>query len=344
MAVGQLGKNDIMIFNKTILIVGFGSIGRRHTNNILKITDSKIIIFTKRKNIPKDEFFDHNLNFKRITVSSNLDNCLKYNPAIAFVTNETSLHSKNAIKLAKKGLDLFIEKPLSNTLKNLSELKKITKKNDLIVMVGCNFRFFPPFKKIKREIESERVGKLLSIQCENSSFLPDWHPNEDYSKSYAARKNLGGGVTLTQIHELDYLTWFFGPLKKISSVVRKISDLQVDSDDICICILESNDKKLIELHLDFFSKPFFKRIKIRGTKGILIWDSDKNHINFFNYKTSSWKLLSIKNNYSLTSKFTNNMYLDELKYFLKCVSLRKEPMNNLSESEKILKVALDLKS
>ena len=333
-----------MKFQKTILIVGFGSIGKRHTNNILRQTNSNIIILSKRTNIPTQEFYNYNINKSRIKFFSNLNDCLNEIPEVAFITNETSFHVDIAIKLAKQKIHLFIEKPLSNSINNIDKLKKLVKKNNLIVMVACNFRFFPPFKKIKELIDADFLENIISVQSENGTYLPDWHPKENYSNGYAAQNSKGGGVTLTQIHELDYLTWIFGSIKNSYSILGKFSTLKIKADDICISILQLQNNILLELHLDYFSRPYYKRLKIRGTRGILYWNSSKNQLKFFDNLKETWKIISIKNNYSLTGKKVNLMYEDELSYFLTCIISKKQPMNNLSESSKILQCTLDLKS
>lgn len=333
-----------MELNKTILIIGFGSIGKRHTNNILRTTKSNVVVFSHRSNIKPKEFYNYQLNKKRIKIFSKINECLKEFPSVGFITNETSFHIDFAIKLAKHKIHLFIEKPLSNSIKKIDQLEQLVHKNNLIVMVGCNFRFYPPIKKIKKLVETNIVGNIVSVQCENGSYLPDWHPDEDYSKSYASRKELGGGVTLTQIHELDYLTWIFGDVKTHQSIVGKFSHLKVNSDDLCTCILQLKNNTIVELHLDYFSKPFYKRLKIRGTAGILYWNSDENKIKFFNNETNNWKIIHVSNNYKLTGRCINQMYVNELKYFLKYVQNKKQPMNNLNESLKVLKTTLNLKS
>jgi len=85
-----------------ILIIGFGSIGKRHTNNLLRITNNTLIIFSKRKNIKPNEFYLYHKNKKRIKIISDFSKCLEEKPSIAFITNETSLHVSSAITLAKK--------------------------------------------------------------------------------------------------------------------------------------------------------------------------------------------------------------------------------------------------
>ena len=347
MGVGQLGnnlKNIEMNFNTTILIIGFGSIGRRHTNNLLSLTKSNLIIYTNRKNIKKTEFINYSKNKNRIKILDDIKLCLDENPKLCFICNETSLHMNLAIKLAKEKMDIFIEKPLSHSIKNIPSLQSIVQKNKKILMVGCNFRFYPPIQKIKQLISSKFLGNIISVQCENNSYLPDWHPSEDYRSNYAAKDSKGGGVTLTQIHELDFLIWIFGSYKKIHSLVGKFSNLDISADDLSASVIELKNKIIIELHLDYFSRPFYKRIKIRGTKGTLYWNSKQNSLKIFDNKKQHWSIISIPNNYSLTKNSVNQMYIDELKYFLEHINSRKQPMNNLSEAVPILKIALKIKS
>ena len=102
-----------------ILVVGYGSIGKRHVKNLLNHTDSQIIIYTKRQ--------DLDFKTKRMIVSNSFEYCLSQNPNIGFICNETAKHVPVAIKLAKAGLDLFLDKPLSDSMKGISTLNKIVK-------------------------------------------------------------------------------------------------------------------------------------------------------------------------------------------------------------------------
>ena len=56
--------------------------------------------------------------------------------------------------------------------------------------MGNVLRFHPCIKKIKDIIDNKELGKILSVYVENGSYLPDWHPYENYKKSYASRKDL----------------------------------------------------------------------------------------------------------------------------------------------------------
>ena len=284
-----------------VLIVGYGSIGNRHLENFLRFKDIQLTVYTKRNDIQL-------LKKKGIKVSDSLNECLKENPNIGVIANETSLHVPTAIKLAKAGLDLFLEKPLSNSLKDVEKLHAIVKKKKLITQMGCNLRFHPCIKKIKSLIDQQKIGRIISAQVKSCSYLPDYHPWEDYRKGYAARKDLGGGIILTQIHEI------------VSS------------------LLKFKNKIIGELHMDYFQRPNFRSCEIRGTKGEIYWDSDDNRVIIYNMNKKRWqKKLEIKN-YEI-----NLSYIEELKHFLKCVKYRKETINNLEQGIVTLKVALAIK-
>ena len=304
-----------------ILIIGFGSIAKRHINNLIHNINCEIIVYSRRKNI---RFLDH----KKINVLNSLEKCLLEKPDVAFITNETAFHIPVAIKMAKAGLDLFIEKPLSNSTNGIKTLQKIVKQKKLVTQMGCNLRFHKCIIKIRQLINQKKIGKVISIQSENGS----------YRKGYASDRQLGGGIILTMIHDIDYLYWIFGNPKSIFSVSGKFSDLDISAEDYCSSIIEFKNNITAELHLDFFQRPEFRGCKIKGTKGVIYWNSDKNEIRLFKNRKKVWEVvLALK-------KFQRNeMYIDEIIHFLKCVKNRKQTINNLDEGIKTMKIALAMK-
>ena len=312
------------------LIAGYGSIGKRHLENIMSNNNSEIIVYSKRKDLS-------NLTKKNIKIFNSLEKCLAEKPNIGFITNETVHHVPVSKKLANAGLDLFIEKPLSNSTKSISELVKLTKTKKLVTLMGCNLRFHECIKKIKSLIEQEKIGKIISVQVECGTYLPDWHPNEDYSKGYSARDDLGGGVVLTCIHEIDYLYWFFGEVKEVFSFTGKFSNLKIKSDDLSAIIMKFRNNVIAEIHLDYFQKPETRSCKIIGTKGTIVWNSSDNQVKLYNLKNNKWSTkLKIKNYKK------NDMYKKELSHFINCIKQKKKSLNDISQGQYVLKIALGI--
>ena len=311
-----------------VIIVGFGSIGQRHCKNLLEESNAEILLSTK-----------HNLknfkNNKRIQNLPSLEKCLKNQPDIGLVCNTSSLHVETAIKLAKNNCHLLIEKPLSNSLKNITPLLSLIEKNKIITLMGFNLRFHPCLIKIKQLLSKNKIGRVIYVNAENGSYLPDWHPEEDYRKSYSSSNTLGGGAVLTCLHEIDYLYWLFGNVKEVSAITGKFSDLDIDSEDLSSISLRFKNNIIAEVHLDLFQRPAQRSCKIVGTNGTLFCDFNRNIVSLYELNKKKWKEIMNLKNYNI-----NDMYVEEMKQLLKCVRTQKKSINDIDQGLKTLKIGL----
>ena len=220
----------------------------------------------------------------------------------------------------------------------MKKLQDITKQKKIIAHVGNSLRFHPCIKKVKEIIDNKELGKILSVCVENGSFLPDWHPYENYEKSYASRKDLGGGVVLTCIHEIDYLYWFFNKIHETVSYTEKLSDLKISVEDISSILFLFKNNILGQVHLDYFQRPKSRNCKIIGTKGTMICDLEENFVKIFHIKSKRWKT-----RLNLKKYDKNQMYIDELDYFINCVKNGLKDYNNINQGAYVLKIALAVK-
>jgi len=179
------------------LIVGLGSIGRRHFSNLFSLGKKDLLLYrTHKATLPDIDFGD-------IPCFSDLDAALALKPDGVIVANPTALHLEVAMAAARAGAALLIEKPVSDSLVGLGDLQSALAQSGKPAMVGFHFRFHPVLNKIKTLLESGQLGKPLSARAHWGEYLPGWHPWEDYRRSYAARADLGGGVVNTLSHPLD---------------------------------------------------------------------------------------------------------------------------------------------
>ena len=310
--------------------MGYGSIGKRHIQNLSNYSDIEIIVCTKRK---QDIFLKKN----KCKVIKSLKKSISENPDFAIISNVTSLHIETAIELANAGIHFLIEKPLSHNQNGVKKLLNVIKTKKLITLIGCHLRFHPCIIKIKEIIEKKKIGKVLAVQAQNSSYLPDWHPYENYKESYAAKKELGGGVVLTSIHELDYLYWLFGKINDVFSISDKSGDLELSCDDMSSSLLKFKEGIVGEVHLDFFQKTIIRQCNIIGTKGIISCNINLNRIKLYNPITKKWSVQLELKNYDI-----NEVYKRELDHFIKCVKNNKKSINDVGEGINVLKIALSI--
>jgi predicted dehydrogenase len=308
--------------NIKILICGLGSIGQRHALNLLKI-GYKNIIFLREKGTNK-------LNKKLITfkVFKKISEALKDEPKIALVCNTTDLHLNTARKLANNKIHFFIEKPVGFNKKNLLDLIKVCKKNRIITMVGYMMRFHPAIKIIQNILNKKKNGPFFYFRSEWGEYLPNWHPGENYKKSYASQKKMGGDISLTLSHDLDLAKYFFGEILRIVKLTQKNKLLGISSDSIIDYFVYFKKEVNGNIHLDYLQKNNSRSWKISGLN---------SEINFDYYNN---KLIFKKNNkvkiYSFKNFNRNNLFLDEIKFFMSHVRKNKKISCNIQESYKLL--------
>jgi len=284
----------------SILIVGGGSIGKRHIKNLSEINSDQIYCY-KRK---YDSNFEKKYNCKVIT---SINQFFSLSPTIIIVCNPSSMHAE-WVKLANQtNSHLFMEKPLVSSVKQLAQVKN-NWQSKKVFFIGFMLRYHPAVKKIKQLLEVKKIGKVFSARFEFGSWLPYWHPNEDYKKSYAAENKLGGGVINTITHELDLIQYFFGKPIEIKTIKANTGSLKIEVEDIAESIFLFKDK-LVSLHIDYLQKDYDRNIKILGSKGKIVWNWHERKIEIFLHK----KPIDILH---LDDFNINQLYIDELKDFL----------------------------
>lgn len=303
-----------------VLIVGLGSIAKKHID-ALKIFKIDIKIYALRSNlytaIEEDVVNIYDLD----EVNVKFD--------FAIISNPTHLHYQFIKRLAKRGIPLFIEKPVIHSLDNAEELVALIEDKKVVTYVACNLRFHPclTFLKNKINTESLRINEL-NVYC--GSYLPDWRPGKNFKEIYSANASMGGGVHLDLFHELDYTTWIFGFPNKSSAVLRTVSSLNIDSYDYANYSLQY-DAFTANIILNYYRRKPKREIEIVFEKETwlvdLIKNQIKNDVGEFLYKATDF---NIKDTY----KF-------QLDYFITCLKKNQIPMNSFVESIEILKICLN---
>ncbi|MFX0014109.1 MAG: Gfo/Idh/MocA family protein [Promethearchaeota archaeon] len=317
-----------------ILMIGLGSIGKRHITNLKFLGYHDLIAFRSR--LKKEEFCEKN-NVKEYF---NLDEALNEKPDIIFLTNPTSLHIPLALKVLKKTTaHLFIEKPISNSLEGLNTLQRLVEEKGIIAMVGYNMRFHPLLKEIKSILKNNRIGEVVGYRSIYGEFLPSWHPWEDYRKGYSARDDLGGGTLLTLSHDIDMVIWFFGRVKESQGLLSEKKVLNTTTDECSIMSLKHENGIIGSIFLDYLQEPPNRTLEIIAEKGKIIWDYYKNSLTIYERSTKQEEVFKTPTNFE-----RNDMFIEEINHFLGCIKNNENPMVTIEDGIEVLNVVLKVKT
>ena len=292
------------------LIVGLGSIGRRHLNNLVALGQGDIILFrTHRSTLPDDELVAY-------PVETSLEAALAHKPDAVIITNPTGLHLDAAIPAAQAGCHLLLEKPVSDKLdQRVNMLQRTVDQAGVATLVGFQFRFHPVLEKLKASLAAGVIGRLLNFRAHWGEYLPGWHPWEDYRQSYAARRELGGGVVNTLCHPLDYVRWLFGEVHSLYALTDQVSDLALDVEDLAEITLTFESGLVGSVHLDYFQQPPAHWLEINGTQGHIRWDNGTGIARVYTAHDDRWVRFEPPVGFK-----RNALFLAEMRHFLSVIN------------------------
>jgi predicted dehydrogenase len=265
-----------------------------------------------------------------------LDAALQERPDAAIICNPSSMHMSVALTAARAGCHLLIEKPVSHTLDQLDELSELVKQNSLVCMVAYQLRFHPCLRLAHRLLTEGKIGRPIACRAAVGEYLPGWHRYEDYRSMYASKRELGGGVVLSQIHELDILYWFFGRPRRIVSFGGHFSDLQIDVEDVASTLL-AYDGMVAHLQQDYLQQPPVRQLEIIGSDGKIGVDLRAGRVLAYGESGTMIEDQSFEN------LERNMLFLDEMKCFVDAVRTGHSVPVDLAGGRQSLEMALALK-
>jgi predicted dehydrogenase len=313
------------------LVLGVGSIGRRHCANLRALGVGRIDVFD-----PAPERCRPVVEELGATAHADFEGALAAGPDVVLVCTPPVLHVEQARAALKAGCHVFVEKPVSHSLEGVAELEALARQGRRVVQVGYNLRFHPGLRVLKRLLDEGALGRPLWVQAEAAQYLPDWRPWQDYRASYTARRCLGGGILLDGSHEIDYLTWLLGRPDEVLCMAGRVSDLEVDVEDCATLLLRFPPRTMASVHLDFVQRGPARWCKIAGERGTAHW-------NFFAQEVRL-TLAEPTRSQSLPYAFdVNEMYVAELRHFLACVAGEAEPEVTIEQARDVLELILRAK-
>lgn len=313
-----------------IAVIGLGSIGKRHVINLISsgIKPEDILGVDPREDRRQEAVKKFNLK----KVFSQIQQLTAETFEGAVVCSPTSLHIEQATWLAEKGAYLVIEKPLGSNLDGIEDLLQAVKKNKREVLIAYPFRFSDHGRKLKELVQQEIVGKALYFRGEFSEYLPDWHPWEDYRTFYMAKKSLGGGSLLDQSHILDMSHFVFGPICEVHSCFNgRVSDLEVETDDMVEMLLRFESGLIGLVHQDMFGREHKKYMEVKCERGNIFWD-------VYDLSVSIYFAEEKRHEKFTFNKDHNRMYIKQTKHILEIFEGRATSLVPLAEGIFTMKV------
>jgi predicted dehydrogenase len=330
---------------KRILFIGLGGAGQRQLRVLRSLLSDEVEYATFRAcgktplltpdfKVVENETIEDHYGLKEYR---SLEEAFDAQPDIAVIANPTSLHVPTALAAASRGIDVFIEKPLGDSLVDLEKLEASCREHQSTCYVAYQRRFHPSYVTAKRLVQQGVLGEIVVASFETLSFVPQWHPYEDYRRLYAVRKDLGGGVLLTESHELDLCAQLFGLPQEVFCAGGALMCQELDVEDTVSLILSYRNRArplTVRMFLSFMQPDTRRAWSITGTKGHLSWCEQENTLQHHDYESGK------------TNIFPGNildrdrLFVDQAQFYLQWLAENSSTETGLEDGKASLLMAM----
>ena len=274
--------------NKTrVLIVGLGSIGRRHARLLSGRTDVELhICDTVPEN--RSQTLGLLLNSPAGTYSV-FSEAIKAKPDIAFICVPNHLHVPLGLQAIEEGVDVFVEKPISDSLDAARNLVDAAESSERFLQVGYMLRLDEGLCKLKKIVETGGVGNLVGGRAMIGTYITLLNAKSP------DRINQLNSLIVDYTHELDFIRWFFGDVTDVMAMSSQIGDMGLKPQpNVFQMILKMNNGALVQVHMDYVQFPQRRLFEIYGDRGTLIYDFMSGEIRHFRFQQEyKWEDMSV---------------------------------------------------
>lgn len=188
------------------------------------------------------------------------------------VASPSSVHAAQALLALERGLPVLVEKPLATSTQDAERVVAAAGATATGCGVAMNLRFHPGAVALRGLVRDGRLGDVLYGAASFGYDLRRWRPATDYRTGYSARADLGGGIVLDAIHELDLVLWLLGPVASVTAETAQTHVLEADVEHVAAAILRLRSAALVTVDLNFVEASYRRRMLVAGTLGTAIWD------------------------------------------------------------------------
>jgi len=307
-------------------VLGCGSIGARHARNLVGLGVEVVV------SDPNAERVDALAGEVEVDVAPDREVAAA---DIAIVATPSIQHPADAVWCLQRGMHTFVEKPIAATRKGLELAVAAAASSDRVTMVACNLRFSAGYRALCEWLPG--IGRVVSVVADFGWYLPAWRPQDDYTASYSASREMGGGVILdAAIHELDYVMDIAGPVVATAGMWTASGSLGIAVEDAAGIQLRHQSGCISQIHVDYLRRTYTRTCTVIGAEGTLVWDLAGGSV------TARHSIDDEGNSASRLDLDRNVMYVDEMRHFLAAVAAGRNEVNTIGQAAATTGIALDV--
>ena len=290
--VGQMGRHHARVYSSMpdVELVGVSDLSRMNANDVARKYGAKA-------------YTDHLKLLQEVDAVS--------------IAVPTSVHRDVALEVADFGVNMLIEKPIADSVKNAMEIVRATRRAGVKAMVGHIERFNPAIRKLKELVSSGDLGDVLSMSGRRVG-------------PYSPRIRDVGVIVDLAVHEIDTMSYLYDDRAvSVYAVGGKSNRYPHEFEDYASIILRYRDNRSGMIETNWLTSKKIRTLTVVGTDGVASVD----------YIRKSLEICRNGDHFGLKVDEVEPLW-NELRHFVDAVKNDFDPTPSVVDGLYVLHVAL----
>lgn len=313
-----------------ILIVGVGSIGQRHLRCFQRTGRATLGICTRNAELRQRVSAQYGIT----AVHADLESALAAGYDAAVICVPAHLHVPIALRLARAGVHLLIEKPLGTNLEGIAKLDAAIRHQKLVAAVAYVYRAQPALEAMKQALDAGRFGRPVEVVAVAGQHFPTYRP--DYREIYYGDRATGGGAIQDALtHLVNAAEWLVGPADRVlADAAHQVLD-GVEVEDT-VHALARHGRVLASYALNQYQSPNEVTLTVVGDQGTCRLELHENRCRWMLLPGDAWQ------DEPFGPVDRDTVFVRQAHAFLDTLEGKRPPLCSLEEAIQTLRVNLAL--
>lgn len=252
-----------------VLVVGCGSIGKRHARLLNEREDVELWVCD-----PLCENVEAALReAPGARAFADYGEALAAGAQVVFICTPNHLHRPMCEQAFAAGCEVFCEKPLADTAENARAMARAAGETGRLLQVGYVLRMYPAMRRLREMVEDGYLGNLVGGRALAGSYFTLMCATTPYRMT---EKN---ALIVDYTHQLDYMRMFFGDLESVFAYSATLGDLPMKPQPNMFDIsLRYQSGALVQVHLDYVQHPQRHFIELFGDRRVAQYDFETTEL------------------------------------------------------------------
>lgn len=315
-----------------ILVVGYGSMGRRRIRLLSKILSNIEIVC-----VDSNDERCNQAGKEGYKVYYTLTEALVEKYDCAFICTSPGKHAELIIQLVKRQIHTFTEINLVDD--GYDEIISLAQVNNTKVFMSSTMLYNKQIQAIQNLIKSS--SKPLNYIYHVGQYLPDWHPWESYKNYFVSNRKTNGCREILAI-QLPWIVQSFGEIENCSQLRKKTTSLDIEYDDTYYLQIKHKNASLGTFVCDVVSRQATTYLEVFNEDIHIKWDGTPKGLFCFDVKSNSMRTIESYDTVEHVEGYASNIiedeYEDEIRAFLQWINNNIQPLYMLEDDKYVISI------